>query len=143
MCSPALTLYVLCELRARRRAAAFETAVPHPLFDGDIAIQPCLLRPIVVPLLADSLDLHLRLLLQWGWVPIKDASDRTFRSAGVRAGADSGAGREIFAQRSVLLGLWLSDNDGCSVFPRVEEISEGGKEPTKGRTSRTGAGAKL
>jgi hypothetical protein len=35
----------------------FETVAPRPAFDGDIAIQPCLLRPIVVPL-ADSLDLE-------------------------------------------------------------------------------------
>ena len=35
----------------------FETVAPCPPFDGDVAIQPCLLRPIVVPL-ADSLDLE-------------------------------------------------------------------------------------
>ena len=35
----------------------FQTVAPRPPFDGDVAIHPCLLRPIVVPL-ADSLDLE-------------------------------------------------------------------------------------
>jgi len=34
-----------------------QTIATRPFFDGDVAIQPCLLRPVVVPL-ANSLDLE-------------------------------------------------------------------------------------
>ena len=35
----------------------FQTVAPRPLFDGDVAVQSRLLRPVVVPL-SDGLDLE-------------------------------------------------------------------------------------